>query len=276
MNQELINMRKRYYDSTFNLFNILDGMKNREVVFMNRIENFKCIRGLKITNIDFFKDMLEMYNTKKKDDNIYISVCNYETIPFFELDLNSRSRYTRKWFSGDALYSMYNYDIFLDFDSKQLGYLRMTKQIKKTVDVLNKFNITFYVIFSGSNYQIVIKTYNLFNNFSTLDKQKDNFKILKLTKSLKERLTLTCLDLTGIGVPNKVMKCPYTIVYDKVCLPLGKGQIENLEFLHPDFFYINNVTKKIKLNRRGIKLNNFLNEENSDKNFENMCKELIL
>jgi hypothetical protein len=218
--------------------------------------------------------MFQYFNFYVKDYNIYISLAKYNYMPKFTYNLKTRSEETRVFFDLEAENEIFSYDMLLDFDSKDISeYSKMIKEIEWVLKTFDEENICYSVLPSGNNFQIVIPD----NNFDTrkifkrLDEKSYNYRILKIVKNLKKRLNLTTLDLSGIGHLFKIMKCPYTLVGDKVVLP-----IENFEnFSYNDVFY-KTVRKNIDLRDRGLCLKNDNGIDQNHKNFENFVEKYYL
>lgn len=259
---EYLNKRKRYYQTKAVQFELLKAMKDREVVFMDRKDGWKCIRGNSFRSIDYLNKSFEAFKFFERDYNIYISVARYTDIPTFTYDLTKRSTETKFWFETVAEKNQYDYNILLDFDNRYrvntnkveeyrtggevyktkkhewvINRLGMLNDIKK---VLKLLDAPFYIIPSGTNYQIVI------NNEDKLTKKE----VEEYIRNLKVRYNLQFLDLAGVGHAFKIMKCPYSLAGEIVCFPLR--YISKRTLNDYNYFDCNNILKNEKLAYRGI------------------------
>jgi len=259
--------RYNYYNKIFVLFELVKPMKDREVVFMDRLENWKCIRGLRVKTIDYLRlRLFDLFKFHDKDYNVYISCAKYSRIPPFTYDLSERSKQTKFWFDTSAKEDIISYDLLLDFDSKEnrKDYL---KELKGFYNLLEKEKVCFYIIFSGNNYQIVIPD-------NCLDKPilEDTIFINRkeLATKIKEMFNLKYLDVSGVGVFNKIMKCPYSLVFDKVVLPLKKFNGNDINF------NAENVLTIVFVTNRGLQLHNDFGDISNKENFNKFCKKYYL
>jgi len=268
MEDNLMNKRKLYYTNIGVQFELIHAMKDREVIFMDRKDNWKCIRGISIKSIEYLNKFFEYFDFFKKDYNIYISTAKYTQIPMFTLDLSKRQAETSKWFNEHAESMQYDYNILFDFDSK---YRVKTNKVEehKTIlsngkeqkyysnkwewvynrlqmrhDILRLLSIIpdkpYYIIPSGNNFQIV------YNNITKATKEH----IKEYISNIKEVYKLNHIDLAGCGHPFKIMKCPYSLVNDIVCYPINI--VSERVLSDYDYFDSNNILKNHKLGYRKL------------------------
>jgi hypothetical protein len=211
------NLKYTYYSIPFFQKLIYDVTAHKETTFKSKSFDVYCIRGLNFYNKDykksnaFFNYVLNFYNFFKRDYNIYISCAYYNFIPFFDLNLKVRSEKTYKWFENFAESSIKDYDFLLDFDF-HIGknYKLMVREIFFILEYLQKHKVTFYIIPSGNNFQIVLKN----NNLYTIEQIKN------ITENLKDIFKLEYLDLTTIATFFKIIKAPYCLVKNIVSFPI--------------------------------------------------------
>ena len=161
-------------------------------------------------------------------------------IPFFDLNLKVRKIKTNIWFESLAEAHLYNYDLLIDFDSKdKKDFELMVLEIEKLIGLLLLFKVCFYIIPSGNNFQVVIKNNNLYTQA----------EIILLLGAIKENLNLKHSDLIGIGSTFKLMKLPYGLVKNIVSIPLHNimnlkefDLIDTKDFYN-DLFNYNNLKK---------------------------------
>lgn len=266
VNEKLKEKRSKYYNQLYTKYNLVEAMKDREVVLMSYLNNRHCIRGLRITSTQFLETVFRVYKFFDKDYNIYVSVAKYKHIPTFDMRLENgiRSKETRKWFAEKSEKEIYSYDMLLDFDSKG-RFRRMVNEVSKMLYILKLYKIPHNCFPSGKNYQIIIQGECF---------EKVNFiRILRITEQIKERFNLQTLDLIGIGNKNKIRKCEYSVVLNKVCLPVKN--MENLINYHP--FNIDVVLSSVLLYKRGLMWNfDELPKKEKINNFDRFLKEHLI
>jgi len=269
--RNICNVRKEYYKKIYVLFEMLKLMKDREVVFMDNEENWKCIRGLTIKSINFFKDCFEMFNFFDKNYNIYISCAKYSDIPIFNFNLKKRSEETCKWFNFESYKNITSFDMLFDFDCKDKDRKKYNTQLTNFCTLLKKNKIPFYIFFSGNNYQIIIESevWN-YNNINLNRKIIPEVKYI--IENIRNRFGLYYVDVVGVNVSNKIRKLPYSLVNNYICLPL--------HYINKNSFYTNTkkkysmteVMKKIRIEYRGLKMFCDLDRETNQKNFKRFLK----
>jgi hypothetical protein len=215
LSQEQAEIKYNWYNNLEVANNILYFANKKESALKSAYNQAYSIRGLSFrntsfpNNMSFFHYVLKFYSMYGRDYNFYISVPYYNIIPFFDLNLKERSKHTSKWFNNIAETEIFNYDICLDFDTKT-RFLEMTKELKLIVNLLLENEVSFYIIPSGNNFQILIYNFNL------LDREQ----ILIFQESLKVKHNLKNLCMIGTGALFKLMKCPFSFSNDIVLLPL--------------------------------------------------------
>ena len=244
---EASNLKTLWYDKSYIQDLLLLSVNKKELALKSKSFDEYTIRAFSIDNSikgkSFLNYIFGFYSVLKRDYNLYISPSYYYKIPFFDMNLKFRSKFTSQWFSTQAENEIYAYDMLLDFDRKLNNFIDMKTECNKMLWILNKFNIKYYIIPSGSSFQILVK--------NTLS--KDWAEIKEWTLQIKENLGLKFLDLKGIGTPFKLMKCPYSIVGNLVCLPLNDVMIKNFMSLnYGSFFEIKKILASVKLENRGL------------------------
>lgn len=258
MNQNLKNKRRHYYEKKYIQFELLNAMRDREVVFIDKDNPSHVVRCMFLRNLDNLEKAFQVFGFYNKNYNIYISVARYSNIPMFTPNLKERSTETSEWFRKEAKSKIINYDLLLDFDSKsQREWLKMKDQVFRTAKSLEISKVIFYLIPSGNNFQIVIDS-NFIPSIMT--------KSLQIVKNMIEVLNMTYLDTKGIGSEFKIMKCPYSLVDDRVCLPLDNLTYFDWDMRYNDFDCIR-VLNKVPLKKRGLRQFNFLHFQDGKENF---------
>ncbi len=260
MTPELIAKRKKWYSSKVVQYNLIGAMKYREVIFMKLDDYSHCIRGIQISNtqaLNYYFDKFDFFN---KNYNIYVSVSKYTNIPKFTLNLKERSKETNRWFSEQAHVERFNYDILLDLDfNEKIDYwLVFLSKCNKMINLVNNYKIAYTIYPSGTGIQIVVYNPN-FGEFG-IDRVK------KITTRLKKRFAIPYLCLNTIGQTTKIRKCEYSLVYDRVCLPLN--DINTFSYSDIDS---NTVLRTQHLYNRGLLIHNIFNC-NESQYLKNMLK----
>lgn len=240
-------VRQNYYYRNSVKYELLKAMRGREVAFIHREEVHKAIRGFFITNLHFLDLVFESYNILNEDYNIYISCAKYKYIPPFNMNLRERKKETSDWFEKKAVSQIETYNPVFDFDTRYLNKTtrewvynrdRMLEEVLILSNYFYKRKLPFYIIPSGSNYQIV----------SLVDFTPEKAKTY--IDYLKQELSLNHLDLASYGQPAKLMKCPYSLVGNTVCLPLKEVDLPILK--NYNIFDCNYILRNIKIAYRGI------------------------
>lgn len=255
MNKKYKLQRIEYYSKLAVKHELLKAMKDREVIFMDRRDSWKCIRGLWIKSIEYLNKFFDVFDFFETDYNIYISVSKYKFIPPFTFNLKYRSEQTSNFFKTEAKDQIYNYTYLFDFDSRYREKINnkyewihdrneMIKEVLKLCVFLStsKQFKTFDVIPSGNNFQVQTQNY----------RHTKAEAVKKHILEIKERLNLKFLDKSGLGHDFKIMKCPYSFVGNVVCLPLFQVS----EKLLNDYsaFESENVLKTVNIYKRGMNL----------------------
>lgn len=265
----MINIRQFYYRKVYVLFEIVKALKNREMAFIDHENSSFAIRGMNVKTIDYLKlSFFDFCHFLEKNYNIYMSCAKYEDIPNFTFNLSNRSGETKIWFKNEAKELIRGYDLFLDFDlpEKEEEKKDYINEVFTFFALLKEHNICFRMVFSGSGYQIVINsdTYGFdYRNDELIDNVY--MKPYVLIKQIQERFKLKYLCISGAGVYNKLMKCPYSLVEDRVVFPVTIPQFQQI-------FNANYVLKHYVLRGRGLC---FLNDRGAYTNnmfFNKFCK----
>lgn len=275
----MINEKKRFkwYNTYAVKYELVKAMKNKEVVFIDRLDNANTIRGLCIRSVNFLDYVFEKFNFHNRDYNIYLSVANYKYIPEFTYNLKKRSSETSKWFEKQSISEIYGYEIFNDFDGNKFN--RLKKEVSTLCNILESNNIKFYYFPSGNNFQVIVPIE--LNETLSNEKKIDIFKKTKeFIKSIKNRFKLDYLDLKGIGTHNKVRKCPYSLVDNKVVLPLKHWNLNSSEIINSfnyDEIEVSRVLKNINIFNRGLcYVNENITLKENSINLSKMAKKYFL
>lgn len=246
-----------YYLKKYITFQLVEYAKNRELAII------PYARGLQIRNATEIENILfDLINWNKKKTNLYISCAKIKSIPNFTWNMKERSEFTSQWFEKDFDNLLYEYDLFLDFDSTN------QKKVKEDVSTIKEFldedGVPYQIIFSGNKgYHIVID-----GKYLHFEKIEEGlvYPQKKIAENIKEALQLETLDLANNGITNRLRKLPYTLVLPKqfenermrqmcpekmmrVALPLSDIEFE--KFKPEDAIFVN-VMRTTHLMDRGL------------------------
>lgn len=274
--------RVKYYLNDDVINNILGSCINKEMVFMDKYENWKCIRGLNIKSKKKLLDSFDEFNFFKKNYCIYLSLASYLHLGSdaktegFSSNLKIRSQETSDFFENRAKKEMLGYDILLDFDFKKLDESSMQIQYNKKIlndfiNILNQHKITYFMYPSSKMGFHIVLPYEttIVNDFKFTDERFYN-SIMIFVKNLKERFNLINLDLIGVGQQSKIRKCQYSLNDDFCILPLT-----TLDNFNPDYLDSNNVLK-MNIKNKNTPLINYENEQINMMNFSFFCDKFNL
>lgn len=247
MNEVISYYRKKYFSREDVYFEMLKYMKNREFAVINREENWKCIRGLNPFIIKYFKDICHLYNLIDNDYNFYVSSGVFSYIPKVNLCLKKNDK-EKLWI--ELRKNIIGFDLLIDFDLPKIEteycFKDVVEEFVSFHRLLYMYNVTHICLFSGNNYHIIIP-HEVLNyiplTFTENTTQLNNY--LKLGLAIKERFKLKFYDLKNLAVYNRLQKLPYSLVGDRVVLPLDDAYFsfpENM-LINKDFFRVANIEK---------------------------------
>lgn len=222
LSNEEIEFRKIYYNHPVIKDRLLNSFKNKEVIIMDKYENWKCQRlhtirktektfSWKKEKTDFYDFWINFIHIDSLNYNLYLSVANYKYIPPFPLNPEIRSIETSKFFSVAYKY-IGSYDIFFDFDIiKENDFNDMKIEI---LNFLSAFcGCNYLILASGTGIQII------FNSLQFPEFEKQDFflnkiyhyKIAEKIEDLKKKLNLKFLCCSGIRLLTRFRKCEFSL-----------------------------------------------------------------
>lgn len=253
-----------YYDFLPVQFEIVKNTQKRELSFLKGAD----VRALNLYRVDELKNVLKLVNYNTKKPNMYISLAKIRYLPQFTYNPRTRSNFTSEWFRGDFFNQVYEYDLFLDFDAKEdeEGLDEVYQELKEFKTWLDEYKLPYYIIFSGNRgFQVIIPFEFLPKglSFKVLENgrgEKDSvYEFCKnFLERAKEVFALKHLDLAHAGVPNKLRKCPYSLVGDNVAFPLSDYDFDNFKV---DNMKCDYILKTCHIKNRGL----YLREHKIDK-----------
>lgn len=262
-----------YYKRVYIGHLIREEAQDREVALL------PALRLAKITSLPELQSLLDLVNWYKRKLNMYISCSKVSRFPNFTFNLKERSQFTRKYFTEEFDKTVLSYDLFLDFDDKDIN--NSLRDVKLLKSYLDEYKVPYYIIFSGNKgFHVVIEGINI---QSIVGGMVSPHK--EIAENIKTVLNLKTLDLSNNSITNRLRKLPYSLVLPKdfddhpdlcmeslmrVALPLDDKQIENFDIT--DCILIN-VLKNVKMIRRG-NLERFsdLSQEQKKENIEEFIK----
>jgi hypothetical protein len=254
---------ENYYSKKWIAFQLVQAVRHREVAFVD----FGGSRGARIDYVEYFWDYLRWCNWYKKKQRLYRSVAKYSFIPNFTLNAQIRSSYTLEWFqSEDYKKSIYEYDLFIDFDKEEdeKDLSSVYSDAKKLYEIYSDFGLPFYIVFSGSKgFQFIID-----GAYLPRPVFKDNFLYphKEIAERIKSMFGLSHLDLSNNGVPNRLCKIPYSVVGENVALPLDDSQFNSFDI---ENMKLNKIIQNVTLFNRGL-----IERQGNKSNVDNFIKEL--
>lgn len=265
---ELINLRKEWYSSEIIQYLLTTQLKNRELALLNIKDT---IPSRKVRYIKAFHSKYLMLNfdrfgvLKYPNINLYMSLAHLKYFPTASFNLNTRTE-EQDYIDFGINYNKYiiGYDILFDIDASSMeeAYPE-TKAIKQIMD---EHKIAYAVYPSGrKGWHIRIPyEYTKYNNNSF------NVNIIPLISDfiyyIKEIYGFSYID-DSITDSKRIAKLPYSLVWDKVILPLDDREFESF---NPDMISINNLNIDSLRNRGLLIRKHGLSDEELRQNFQNM------
>lgn len=220
LKNNIVKFRKFYYGNPFIKLALLKAFQNREVVLMDKNENWKCIRGLSIRDITMLDYTFNFYNIFERNYNIYLSVAKYKYIPFFDMNLKFRSKQTSNFFKS-AINYIDDYDLFMDFDIDKENDENDFIKLKQEVYNFAK-NRKGFILTSGSGLQYIENGKNIFPS----QEPKDIFKYMPdyiLGEQTLNNLKYLCEG--GLKLLTRFRKCEWSLNETQPVLKLNREKI---------------------------------------------------
>jgi len=245
-----------YYQKKYIAYEILKECKHRDFSALGG--NNANIRALNVRCLFDFQRALLLINWKKHKQNLYVSCAKLKNIPSFTFSPRKRSGETSGWFKEEYNSLIESYDILFDFDKKpEDSWEDLIEEVKELKAYLDDYSVPYFLLFSGGKgFQIVVD-----GRYVPIKEIKDGnvFPHKKIVEDIKETLDLRFLDLANNGVSSRLRKLPYSLVSDKIALPLSDSQLDNFKIEHMEVNYVlTNVTPLVRrgnLEREGTKEN---------------------
>ena len=225
---ELVRIRKEYYNNEIVQYEIVKCLKNRELAIITSKEADKKlhIRYLKAFTTTFFKGAMERFRiAENPHQNLYYSLSSLSQFPTFLYNMQLRKT-TQEYIDFNNDYEKYiiAYDILFDLDNTNFEKAYAdTKELKLLLDN-NK--IAYNILMSGRKGFHIRIPYE-FTHFEKFDvSYKD--KIAMFIYLLKEIHSIESIDTSIIDL-KRIAKLPYSLVGDRIILPLSDKEFDNFK-----------------------------------------------
>lgn len=213
-------------------------------------------RNLKCHNVTHLKFLLKALDWREREliFNFYYSLARYQNgLP--NQTMNMKNRNNDDW-NLNHYKTMIGYDFLIDIDAGSHDDIYHAKDSMLMItDYFNRFNVPYYVKFSGKGFHIIIPhNATPVKSFDVNEKNNVYFEFSSVAKLLYERFS-EMID-TKIYDPRRLCKLSYSLaVYEDdifVCYPLHMRY--DLENFNLDDYRLSKFDKSIQ--RRGMKLFN--------------------
>ena len=95
--------RKQWYTKRVVKYCLVESIKNREVIIIDRKDSSHVVRGIFIKTVDYLDYYFKRFNFFEENYNMYISCSSYNHIPMFTFNLKLRSAETCWRFANEAI-----------------------------------------------------------------------------------------------------------------------------------------------------------------------------
>lgn len=250
---ELMNLRKRWYSEPLTLLEMVKNMQGREVAFLEGktelpllTKSASPVRCIKAHSLSYLLSNFNAFSFTEKPYNLYCSVATFENLPMFSYNPSKRKEEQDAFFHGSGFdLCIKGYDFVIDLDNKDLNEAYLdAKKVKKVFD---EFGLKYYLKFSGSRgFHFVVKDNNFFPKELTPNEKVSLAELV--IKNLKLIENIPSIDET-IYQATRILKCPYSLEGFNVALPLTDEQFANWRI---EDMRIDSVYQNIKLMNRGL------------------------
>jgi hypothetical protein len=247
-------LRKQYYNSENVMFQLCEGLKYREGVFIRLpTERLKhtTIRCCKMWAVRFIRMNFERYRFQKHPYNVYASVAKYPNMPMLSFN-NDRRREEMDDFNKSYWSLMEAYDFLLDIDNADLRIAYATAY--KTKQLFASANIPFTLMFSGNKGFHIRVTFEDFPQDMQALPKPELIDILKrFAQNFKAVNGLHSIDLS-IFDGRRIAKTCYSVVYPNylIALPLSDEEMDNFTLEYCSIVHWLKPENMSKLYRRGM------------------------
>lgn len=246
---ELEDLRRNWYNQTFVLMEIAKVAKNREFAFIGAKhlkEHLPAIRCMKCYAIDYLKMNFEKFRFYQRDFNAYISVSSFHDFPMFSFNPVERKKQLGDFFNLGGFEKCWaKYDFVMDIDNEDIS--KAHADASKVKKVLDEFSVPYSLRFSGRRgFHFLVKD-ELFFPLNTPNPEKVKIAY-NIVKNMKEIEGIPSIDET-IYDKERLIKCPYTLTGENVCLPLTDEQFARFDVRKMNWAY---VQMNFMLKNRGL------------------------
>lgn len=266
--EELLKIRKAYYNNTFVQFEIVKCLQNKEfAVLEKRKDSPKKLRYFFAKRVQFLKMHFEHLDLFNYNANFYHSASYLKDIPKTNYNLRKRTK-EEEYIKFDKEYSSHviGYDFFIDFDGKN-DFPSCYSEAKEFKNIFDNLKVPYYMLNSSSNgFHFIIP-----DQYFSIEPVKRVSIIQEVVSNMKGIHSFSCLDETIVDI-KRIKKLPYSFVDDgTIALPLTDEQFNTFS---KEMVMSENVLKKVTIKNRGLLTRTHgLSEEQLKKNVTNFIKE---
>jgi len=268
--QRIIEERKQWYSQTFVLFEIVKGLKHRELCFLTPKfeEKKKAVRYLLALNVDYLRKHFQAFAFEKSLMNMYHSVAVLRDVPVFSYNLMAR-KHEDIYQEFNKNYEKYavGYNFFFDVDGKENPALAF-EEAKQIKNILEEFKVPYYLLNSSkTGFHFVVPSW--FLSFESIDKTLEVLN--NVLYNIIGIYDFKCLDPSIIDM-KRVQKVPYSYECSGcICLPLDDEQFQNFS---PKIVEAQSVMANNRIKNRGLLIREYgLNEEQLKENVKKFLGE---
>ena len=280
MSEELfvksLKFRKLWYSNLSIKYELIKSLKFKESIFMRVTGNFNPIRCLKLNSVSFFEKNLLQFKFFLDGFNLYNSLGIFPDLEMASWDRNVYQK-QKKDFLHNHLDLMKGYDFALDLDqqNEDKNISLCYKSAKKVKIIFDKFNVKYYIIFSGQKGFHFRVDYNDYPEWLRNLSMLDLINLLRrFTQKIRGIENIKHIDHRIID-SRRIIKTPYSIVIPKkeyaekyefkVALPLSNHEFENFKI---ENYLLSNCITKIEM----YKMRGLLKRDGNIDGFGNLIK----
>jgi hypothetical protein len=243
-------IRDEWYNKTFILFELAKACYKRELCFLpNKTvkgTGLPAIRCCKAFSISFLKTNFEKFRFYERNFDAFTSISTFKDFPMFSFNPVERKAQMENFFNlGGFDNTWENIDFIIDIDNKDVNdSYNDTKRLKV---ILDEFNVPYSLRYSGNRgFHFVVEGEKFFPQDMPLPQRVKCSRII--AQNLNEIENIPSID-TGIYDRERVLKLPYSLVNENVCLPLTD---KNFDEWKVDDMHYSKVLQKFVLKNRGL------------------------
>lgn len=251
--------RDMWYRHPEVLYNFITICRDREIVFLSKVENEIPVRNVMAHYMDFLKKNFDAFHFFDRRYNIYYSLARYNNMQMFSFNPSVRREQRLAW-NQRAIDYTESFDFGLDFDADDLDTIvDAWLDCREVKALFDEYKVPYSLKFSGSKgFHLRVPSSELPSRTITSDASDEEslFNWLKnVASALVLKLDLPTIDL-GIFDPRRIWKADYSWVCetDLIALPLSDEQFLNFEIslVRPDNVLAAGIRNRGILLRDGV------------------------